>query len=141
MGFSVQASFKQSLGGWMTMFGSTVSGGIADNLFISAGVGCDFVPLSFGITTIEPGITGSYRIVLFEGMSLYPAVGLGVPINIFTLRGAATTSAGLMIRAGGRAGYQLMESLELGIGADYRMNLTGVYIGSVGIFAYASLTL
>jgi hypothetical protein len=141
MGFSIQAAFKQNLGGWMSMFGSPMNGGIADDLFVSVGLNTDFVPVEFGITTIEPGISGSYRIKLFEGLSLYPAIGLGVPINIFTLKGVSTTSAGFMLRAGGRAGYQIMESLEAGIGADYRMNLTGVYIGSVGVFAYASLTI
>ncbi|OHD53783.1 MAG: hypothetical protein A2Y33_02705 [Spirochaetes bacterium GWF1_51_8] len=149
MGFTVRAAYQESLNGWMSLFGSPSSGGFGDDFLLAAGLNTDIVPVEFGITSIEPEITALYRLGIIRNgaaeapgnISIYPYLGIGVPINIFTLQGSSSSGAGFMLRAGAKAGYRIMESFEAGFGAEYRMNFAGIYIGSVGVYAFASLTL
>ncbi len=146
IGFTVNAGYSRSLAGWGALFGgSTENASFFLQRFIAgAGLTANLVPISFSIYTINFELKSAFQVKLsdFSGselpLSFYPYVNLGTPLNLFSYQGNSAANGGFMLSAGLKSGYLIGGKIEAGLGCEYQMNLTGMYIGSLGAYVYGA---
>ena len=147
IGFTLNAGFEQNLSGWMKMFGMSADNAVFDRLMIAGGLNLDATPVEITVVTIAPELVFGYEVKLsdFTGyaipFSATPYLGIGFPINIFGVQQSMAVSGGVLTRVGLKAGYAITPQLEAGLGFDYKMNITGVFMGYIGLYGFVNIVL
>jgi hypothetical protein len=134
-------SVTPSVSWWADIFGRRIQGVIVDNLYIGLGSHIDILPYDFSLYTISADFVFSYNIKIASlPVSIMPYITLGVPFNIFIASsGDGIVAPGFLTAIGGKAGYAITEKFEAGIGGEYRINVSQMFIGSIGAYLYCAL--
>lgn len=149
-GLTVNAGYVRSLSDWAKTFSSgagTVSL-FSERFYLGLGVTANIVPQDFSVYTFDFEIRTGYQLKISDlsesafPLAFYPYLNVGTPLNLFSTGGASTANGGLMLAPGLKAGFILAEGkFETGLGVEYQANLTGYFIGSIGLYAYGALIL
>lgn len=147
IGLSINTAFTASLNTWGQMFGSKSEGSslFTQRFMLGAGNHIDVLPFSFSLYTITIDVITSWHFKLSDiakdstfALSMYPYITIGVPINILKGPENSMTISGFITTMGLKLGYAIIPKLEMGLGFEYKINISGMYIGSLGLYGYAS---
>lgn len=146
IGINAGFCFQMSLGNWIGIFNKDhIPSLFAQRFLLGVGTTANIVPISFSVYSINMGLSLAYQIKLSDiaetqiPLSTYSYLLLGAPINSFSTGNDSIVSSGFSIDAGQKLGYQIGKHFEIGIGVEYQMNFTSIYIGSLAVYGYGSI--
>lgn len=145
VGLNLSLDFQMSLGDWIRIFNRDyVPSFAAQRLLLGVAGSGNIVPISFSIYSFNIGLIGSFRLKLSDfgdteiPLSSYSYVQLGVPINAFATDSQSVVAGGFAVNVGEKIGYRIHSHFEVGVGVEYQMNFTSVYIGSLSTGIYGA---
>jgi hypothetical protein len=150
VGLNLNLGYSRSLSDWAKAFASgagTVTL-FSERFYLGLGATVNIVPRDFSVYTFDFEIRTGYQVRLSDlteisfPLALYPYLNIGTPLNLFSNGGGSTANGGVMFVPGLKIGFLLAEGkFDAGFGVEYQANLTGYFIGSIGLYAYGAFIL